>query len=188
MVSSGDYVKSAGSPNGERTANCGVMALTPFSWHVPSRHVPPTTHSKPPCVICAAVRERFVQPNPPPKRRNLTPRKPVHKTVNKIREAITAIFLFGIRAYQKTAPLRPPMCRFTPTCSEYTAQAIIAHGVMHGTWLGVCRIGRCHPFCAGGYDPVPVAQSASVARETHTVRAMESSSTDAFEPSTVPPV
>ncbi|MBC8141010.1 MAG: membrane protein insertion efficiency factor YidD [Armatimonadetes bacterium] len=70
-----------------------------------------------------------------------------------------AAMVWCIRAYQKTAPYRPAVCRFTPTCSEYAVQAIIAHGVWRGLWFGVCRIGRCHPFCPGGHDPVPEAVS-----------------------------
>jgi putative membrane protein insertion efficiency factor len=59
-----------------------------------------------------------------------------------------------IRAYQSTAHLRPAVCRFTPSCSEYTAQAIARYGPWQGIWLGLKRVGRCHPFHPGGYDPV----------------------------------
>ncbi|MDD3516838.1 MAG: membrane protein insertion efficiency factor YidD [Chromatiales bacterium] len=46
-------------------------------------------------------------------------------------------------------------CRFTPTCSCYAIEAIEHHGALRGTWLAVKRLGRCHPWCEGGYDPVP---------------------------------
>ena len=55
------------------------------------------------------------------------------------------------------SPLLPPACRFWPTCSEYAGQAIERHGARRGVWLALKRIGRCHPFTQGGYDPVPPA-------------------------------
>lgn len=52
------------------------------------------------------------------------------------------------------SPFLPPACRFEPTCSEYTKQAVEKYGAFKGTWMGVKRILRCQPFCKGGHDPV----------------------------------
>ncbi|MDE2126969.1 MAG: membrane protein insertion efficiency factor YidD [Armatimonadetes bacterium] len=60
-----------------------------------------------------------------------------------------------IRIYQSGSRFRPASCRFSPTCSEYAAQAIIRYGVWHGVALGFRRILRCNPFSSGGFDPVP---------------------------------
>lgn len=60
-----------------------------------------------------------------------------------------------IQIYQKISCLTPPVCRFIPTCSEYTKQALQKYGVLKGLWLGVKRVCKCHPFHEGGYDPLP---------------------------------
>ncbi|MDR7415596.1 MAG: membrane protein insertion efficiency factor YidD [Armatimonadota bacterium] len=66
------------------------------------------------------------------------------------------LLILGIRAYQRLiSPLLPRTCRFVPSCSEYAAQAIQAHGPLRGAWLALRRLSRCHPFHPGGYDPVP---------------------------------
>jgi len=64
-----------------------------------------------------------------------------------------AILLINI--YQKISKFTPKCCRFYPTCSQYTKEAIIKYGIIKGLWLGTKRICRCHPWNKGGYDPVP---------------------------------
>ncbi len=68
-----------------------------------------------------------------------------------------ALPLVGIvRVYQRlVSPLLPPSCRFWPTCSEYAAEAVRRHGVVHGGALAARRLARCHPFHPGCVDPVP---------------------------------
>ncbi len=66
------------------------------------------------------------------------------------------VVLALIRCYQRfISPALPSSCRFTPTCSEYSYEAIQRYGVLKGGWLGLRRIARCHPWNPGGYDPVP---------------------------------
>lgn len=62
----------------------------------------------------------------------------------------------AIRLYQRfLSPLLPPSCRFTPSCSKYTVEAIQRYGAVRGGLMGAWRILRCNPFGKGGYDPVP---------------------------------
>lgn len=71
---------------------------------------------------------------------------------------IARILLALIAAYQRLlSPLLGPSCRFHPSCSRYTAACIARHGAMRGSWLGVRRIARCHPFHPGGVDLPPEA-------------------------------
>jgi len=60
-----------------------------------------------------------------------------------------------IRGYQRAFAGKPPTCRFEPTCSHYGYESIERHGLAKGAWLTVRRLLRCHPWHAGGYDPVP---------------------------------
>lgn len=71
-------------------------------------------------------------------------------------DIIKRFLLLLIRGYrQLLSPLLPPSCRFQPTCSAYALEAVTQHGAGLGSWLAVKRILRCHPWSAGGYDPVP---------------------------------
>ncbi|MFQ5850039.1 MAG: membrane protein insertion efficiency factor YidD [Candidatus Binatia bacterium] len=63
------------------------------------------------------------------------------------------LFLTGYRRF--LSPLMPPSCRFFPSCSVYTLEAVQRHGVKKGLWLGLCRLLRCHPFHQGGHNAVP---------------------------------
>lgn len=73
-----------------------------------------------------------------------------------IRTLLRRIFILPIRFYQLCiSPMLPNACRFTPTCSQYAAEAIVKHGIFRGSWLALRRILRCHPWGGSGYDPVP---------------------------------
>jgi len=66
------------------------------------------------------------------------------------------VFLAIIRGYRLLlSPWWGNACRFHPTCSHYAEQAIDRHGALKGSWMAFKRVGRCHPWCAGGFDPVP---------------------------------
>ena len=69
---------------------------------------------------------------------------------------ISELLIIIIKFYKLVlSPLLPSACRFYPTCSVYAIDALQRHGLVKGLFLSVKRILRCHPFCEGGYDPVP---------------------------------
>ena len=66
------------------------------------------------------------------------------------------LVIFLIKLYQKLiSPLFPNKCRFMPSCSHYAVEAVYKFGVLKGCFLAIRRIGKCHPFNPGGFDPVP---------------------------------
>ena len=69
---------------------------------------------------------------------------------------MTRVLQGAIRAYQVlVSPLFAGSCRYYPSCSQYTYEAVTRYGWLRGSWMGMKRIVRCHPFARGGYDPVP---------------------------------
>lgn len=85
-----------------------------------------------------------------------------------MKRAATAVIRLLIRIYQRV--LGPMLkfaagpaagCRFSPSCSNYFLQAVETHGPLRGSWMGICRIFRCHPWGGSGYDPVPPARVAN---------------------------
>ncbi|HAA89706.1 MAG: Putative membrane protein insertion efficiency factor [Thermoanaerobacterales bacterium 50_218] len=68
---------------------------------------------------------------------------------------MTKIFILIIKLYQKFSQLRPPCCRFYPSCSDYAIVALKKYGLFKGLLLAAKRVLRCHPWSVGGYDPVP---------------------------------
>lgn len=78
------------------------------------------------------------------------------KVWRSFKAAVGWLLLLPIFFYQKCiSPMFPPVCRFTPTCSQYAVEAIRKHGPFYGLYLAVRRILRCHPWGGSGYDPVP---------------------------------
>jgi putative membrane protein insertion efficiency factor len=73
-----------------------------------------------------------------------------------LKKITTYPFILLIRFYQAAiSPYTPAACRFSPTCSSYSLEALQVHGLLKGSWLAIRRIGKCHPWGGSGYDPVP---------------------------------
>lgn len=73
-----------------------------------------------------------------------------------MKKLIRTLFIIPVLLYQyMISPLLPSACRFAPTCSQYTKEAILKHGLLKGGKLALKRISRCHPWGGSGYDPVP---------------------------------
>jgi putative membrane protein insertion efficiency factor len=107
--------------------------------------MPPMPASKPiflPCAAAARPVLATMRGSEVPGQRVLTP--------------LQRVALGCLRAYKVLfSPLFAGSCRFVPSCSEYAAQAVRHHGLVRGCWLAFRRLGRCHPFGAHGFDPVP---------------------------------
>lgn len=75
---------------------------------------------------------------------------------NRINRLLTRPLVALVRFYQRfISPLTPPTCRYSPTCSQYTVEALQKHGLLKGGWLALKRIASCNPWGGSGYDPVP---------------------------------
>lgn len=76
--------------------------------------------------------------------------------MNLLKKIITEILLLPVYFYRVAiSPILPPSCRYTPTCSRYTIEALKKHGPIRGSWLSIKRIVSCNPWGGSGYDPVP---------------------------------
>ncbi len=80
----------------------------------------------------------------------------MHTIVRTMSATASAVLIALVRGYQvAVSPLLIGSCKYTPSCSEYFIQAVNSYGAVRGSWMGVRRILRCHPFARGGWDPLP---------------------------------
>ncbi|MBO7235464.1 MAG: membrane protein insertion efficiency factor YidD [Alistipes sp.] len=78
------------------------------------------------------------------------------RSLSFVKRSLAYPFILLVRFYQICiSPLKPPSCRFTPTCSQYAIEALRKHGAIKGLYLTIRRLLRCHPWGGSGYDPVP---------------------------------
>ena len=78
------------------------------------------------------------------------------RLLSAVKRVLAFPFIVLVRFYQLCiSPLKPPSCRFTPTCSQYAIEALRKHGPIKGLYLTIRRLLRCHPWGGSGYDPVP---------------------------------
>lgn len=79
--------------------------------------------------------------------------------MKKISKIVAIPFIWLVRFYQAAiSPYTPSSCRYSPTCSHYTLEALKKHGIFTGGWLAIKRISSCHPWGGSGYDPVPTKE------------------------------
>lgn len=84
------------------------------------------------------------------------PLSPARRALRMVLRLPAFLVILAIRIYQVLlSPLLPAACRYQPSCSAYAVEAVERYGALRGGWLAARRIGRCHPFRPGGYDPVP---------------------------------
>jgi putative membrane protein insertion efficiency factor len=100
---------------------------------------------------------------------------------------VARILVAPIRFYQRfISPALPASCRYYPTCSAYAVESLQVHGALRGSWLSVRRVARCHPWHAGGFDPVPPRRERSSAADSSP--AVESSPVFGTDPTELPDV
>lgn len=86
------------------------------------------------------------------------PSSPLRRAVSGLSRLLARPLVWLVQLYRLTlSPFVGQHCRFTPTCSQYAIEALEVHGAVKGSVLAAHRLSRCHPWCAGGYDPVPPA-------------------------------